>query len=95
MAVDLQQAALQVSTHTPHARCDRTCSYFTSGQFKFLLTHLMRGVTNNNEIYANAERFLLTHLMRGVTINKENKIDKILVSTHTPHARCDNDPSRI
>ena len=34
-----------ISTHTPHARCDKLGAYIFKTDFTFLLTHLMRGVT--------------------------------------------------
>ena len=34
-------------------------------------------------------KFLLTHLMRGVTTTPEGITITKYISTHTPHARCD------
>ena len=101
-----------ISTHTPHARCD-ICRYFfkicniyfyshTSCEVrqkkergvlkngKFLLTHLMRGATwKHCTCYYFFFRFLLTHLMRGATIFPTHGGSSTIISTHTPHARCD------
>ena len=34
-------------------------------------------------------RFLLTHLLRGVTEFNRETVESLLISTHTPLARCD------
>ena len=103
-----------ISTHAPHARCNRSLKpsqcpilYFYSRtscevqHFKtlliydiplFLLTHLMRGATYSGENGIDTLIFLLTHLMRGATwfvlINRTGTI----ISTHAPHARCNDNP---
>ncbi len=78
-----------ISTHTPHARCDKLSYGIILILFLFLLTHLMRGVTLSNEYPNTSFGFLLTHLMRGVTNGLSALFPIIIISTHTPHARCD------
>ena len=57
----------------------------------FLLTHLLRGVTEQQEkINTRQAEFLLTHLLRGVTLKENALIYVAVVSTHTPLARCDS-----
>ena len=58
---------------------------------KFLLTHLMRGATSVIQAVARMNGiFLLTHLMRGATLTGYARAAlRHGISTHTPHARCD------
>ena len=58
---------LQISTHTPHARRDPKYLPGAPVLQKFLLTRLMRGVTQLWALVGAAAEFLLTRLMRGVT----------------------------
>ena len=58
---------------------------------RFQLTRLMRGVTLDYCPNKDGAIFQLTRLMRGVTV-----YDKLIyyfyrISTHTPHARRDNE----
>ncbi len=78
-----------ISTHTPHARCDGSGGRSGGRRNKFLLTHLMRGVTAARATEEMADKFLLTHLMRGVTPCNHAFRKPLSISTHTPHARCD------
>ena len=49
----------------------------------------MRGATASEAAKPKTKGFLLTHLMRGATqLNGENA-NELRVSTHAPHARCD------
>lgn len=50
-------------------------------------TYLMRG--NIEALLSTTQTFLLTHLMRGATGNIVLVTTSFLISTHTPHARCD------
>ena len=50
----------------------------------------MRGVTNIPSSICAGIPFLLTRLMRGVTLRMAFQIQKLYISTHTPHARRDN-----
>ena len=79
---------MDVSTHTPPARCDLAV-FVLGGRYKFLLTHLLRGVTPSCPINLPRFGFLLTHLLRGVTYLPDAIQGKKHVSTHTPPARCD------
>ena len=63
--------------------------YFFSKFFQFLLTRLMRGVTQTEPSETTTELFLLTRLMRGVTDLFHRFGHYLLISTHTPHARRD------
>ena len=56
----------------------------------FLLTRLMRGVTDVKKHLLVLYRFLLTRLMRGVTEEFDKLLKIYKISTHTPHARRDN-----
>ena len=56
---------------------------------KFLLTHLLRGVTGYAVTDVAGQLFLLTHLLRGVTAYFWLFKYTLDVSTHTPLARCD------
>ena len=56
-----------ISTHTPHARRDAFGQEKTLLVRRFLLTRLMRGVTEQGDFNGPAGEFLLTRLMRGVT----------------------------
>ena len=58
--------------------------------FEFLLTHLMRGATSNGTGCVCSLRFLLTHLMRGATRKSRRGGIVKMISTHAPHARCDD-----
>ena len=80
---------MAISTHTPHARCDVVTLGGSIKIQKFLLTHLMRGVTLQLGKDCVASGFLLTHLMRGVTFPMPERQRRYHISTHTPHARCD------
>ena len=56
---------------------------------QFLLTHLMRGATHCKYRYRVCKgSFLLTHLMRGATLGANPNLYTKIISTHTPHARC-------
>ena len=55
----------------------------------FLLTHLLRGVTEKILFASPSPRFLLTHLLRGVTCRCCFRSILLEISTHTPLARCD------
>ena len=57
--------------------------------FRFLLTHLLRGVTAGGSQHLRKNLFLLTHLLRGVTKRTMKKRWRERISTHTPLARCD------
>ena len=59
-----------ISTHTPHARRDRNAQHEYKGRLQFLLTRLMRGVTDLQYVGRRFLQFLLTRLMRGVTPSK-------------------------
>ena len=56
---------------------------------KFLLTRLLRGVTNGISPSLHHKKFLLTRLLRGVTRQYMADQDVIAISTHTPLARRD------
>ena len=58
---------------------------------KFLLTRLMRGVTPTKKRGSERVSFLLTRLMRGVTARPHSSPRTGTISTHTPHARRDNE----
>ena len=83
-------AAILISTHTPHAR--RDLSHFAPYQKRqiFLLTRLMRGVTEGQEVSCGIPD-ISTHTPHArrdepfiVQVNHSGAI-----STHTPHARRD------
>ncbi len=80
---------LYISTHAPHARCDKGKEYKNSIYWRFQLTHLMRGAT-----FADGGRkkskVISTHAphARCDKITKPEDL-KIPISTHAPHARCD------
>ena len=57
----------------------------------FLLTRLMRGVTLWSNKNSTSVLFLLTRLMRGVTALGFRNFVHVFISTHTPHARRDQD----
>ena len=78
-----------ISTHTPHARRDPPYISSVLWRSRFLLTRLMRGVTESETATSLGETFLLTRLMRGVTLIEEKEILFPTISTHTPHARRD------
>ena len=61
------QESTKISTHTPHARRDDTTTSRLPVLLRFLLTRLMRGVTELAVNFNSSETFLLTRLMRGVT----------------------------
>ena len=52
----------------------------------------MRGVTVFCNPFPSSELFLLTRLMRGVTKWQDNSFSILWISTHTPHARRDDEP---
>ena len=84
----------KISTHTPHARCDDFRVMYAGYTFKFLLTHLMRGVTVHHKI-----RCLLQPISTHTPHARCDVINFLrcwrnLISTHTPHARCDFHPNR-
>ena len=58
-------------------------------KIRFLLTHLIRGVTHYAVIGRSKIAFLLTHLIRGVTEMGKEFFPVVEISTHTPHTRCD------
>lgn len=56
---------------------------------KFLLTHLIRGMTRQIPSSYRLLQFLPTRLIRGMTrFNLQNDII-VFISTHTPHTRHD------
>ena len=62
---------------------------------KFLLTRLLRGVTQrHSKINRRAAEFLLTRLLRGVTAPAMVHLSAGKISTHTPLARRDTCGSR-
>ena len=63
--------------------------------WSFLLTRLMRGVTSITSSKLSAFVFLLTRLMRGVTAFVWEQIQRLKISTHTPHARRDQIPPAL
>ena len=79
----------QISTHTPHARRDIWSKTLYRKSLRFQLTRLMRGVTLSRQRSEYAILFQLTRLMRGVTSAPIVIPAKIVISTHTPHARRD------
>ena len=86
---DQAEPTEEISTHTPHARRDDICCAFAFRQTAFQLTRLMRGVTKDKNPHVHKFRkFQLTRLMRGVTAGMKYG-NRILISTHTPHARRD------
>ena len=54
----------------------------------------MRGVTHFFGNFGLAHLFQLTRLMRGVTPESAKKITGSEISTHTPHARRDEEKAR-
>ena len=54
----------------------------------FLLTHPLRGATNEKRKEIKKEKFLLTHPLRGATIDLWDVLKKEHISTHTPLAGC-------
>ena len=58
---------------------------------QFQLTRLMRGVTHTTKNTVKKLVFQLTRLMRGVTKTSVFICRKVQISTHTPHARRDNE----
>ena len=125
--------APNISTHTPHARCDFTSSAKVNCQrdfyshtscevrlfcvnvlcrFKHFYSHTscevrrckIRQIKTKQYFYSHTScevrphtqdllrqsmQFLLTHLMRGATEGRLKKTALSIISTHTPHARCD------
>ena len=79
----------KISTHTPHARCDLVNINYTPKLKKFLLTHLMRGVTHWIG-KVGACMVISTHTPHArcdILLTLRSGFG--LISTHTPHARCD------
>ena len=79
----------EISTHTPHTRCDVSAlavinvpSYFYSHT-----SYEVRRMGGRNQDMGYI--FLLTHLIRGATVYVGYIINKLIISTHTPHTRCD------
>ena len=80
----------EISTHTPLARRDFIVSAPLNLFFTFLLTRLLRGVTQparSRRSYRSS--FLLTRLLRGVTVAANILQHPKTISTHTPLARRD------
>ena len=81
---------ISISTHTPHARCDLypwIFSLYTNHFYSHTSCEVWRK-PSKNPVYR--VRFLLTHLMRGVTSGGFTiSAVPTFISTHTPHARCD------
>ena len=84
-----------ISTHTPHTRCDIN---------SFLFFHILSDFYSHTsyEVRLDTLRlclffqvFLLTHLIRGATLCLLLHNFLMLISTHTPHTRCDQRGRRI
>ena len=81
-----------ISTHTPHARRDPEVQPDAPASNAFQLTRLMRGVTAAEQRTGSDTTFQLTRLMRGVTAEVQLDEKGRIISTHTPHARRDENP---
>ena len=81
----------KISTHTPHARCDNKSSFLIEllGYFYSHTSCEVRLKIDGFVVWLHI--FLLTHLMRGATLDVVYLFPELKqISTHTPHARCDN-----
>ena len=80
---------ISISTHTPHARCDHNYWQWNRQCHKFLLTHLMRGVTDGTDVLLQVS-VISTHTPHARCDGRcQLMVKTIGISTHTPHARCD------
>ena len=78
-----------ISTHTPLARCDKHRKWSGDSRKKFLLTHLLRGVTVPFDFFS-CGFFISTHTpLARCDYNGNLFSDHFQISTHTPLARCD------
>ena len=60
-----------ISTHTPHTRHDLSGRSATVRFFGFLLTRLIRGMTQGMDEWRTFGGFLLTRLIRGMTMRTQ------------------------
>ena len=80
---------LTISTHTPHARRDKTEFFFAFAHSEFQLTCLMRGVTKQ-VVLLLAYIIISTHTPHARRDSLTYCISHTaVISTHTPHARRD------
>ena len=79
-----------ISTHMPLARHDCENSPWTNPPRKFLLTCLLRGMTERTWDIRLRTKFLLTCLLRGMTYLLYDFLFFINISTHMPLARHDD-----
>ena len=78
-----------ISTHAPRERCDVDNHNFTLNYYKFLLTHLVRGATECDDLHAYIV-LISTHAPRERCDNAKNmKFGDEVISTHAPRERCD------
>ena len=76
-----------ISTHTPHARRDATCTKWKNGSKPFQLTRLMRGVTCNSHQLMNVSQISThtPHARRDAALSTE--LDNI--RNFNSHASCE------
>ena len=82
---------MRISTHTPLARRDLFSSHYPLSSLKFLLTRLLRGVTNLFVAFHD-EFVISTHTpLARRDSDLTRRISGESISTHTPLARRDKD----
>ena len=80
---------IKISTHTPHARRDFSTSIIALIAGAFLLTRLMRGVTERIGV-PSADLQISTHTPHARRDRAVYELRQLsVISTHTPHARRD------
>ena len=77
-----------ISTHAPRERCDGS-GHWRINTTQFLLTHPVRGATEDFPMRLLSLIFLLTHPVRGATWFDEDRNEWVNISTHAPRERCD------
>ena len=85
----IRNGIILVSTHMPLARHDAWQAQAIPLHQEFLLTCLLRGMTQIRRGSADYHGFLLTCLLRGMTLDTAFKLIDMYVSTHMPLARHD------
>ena len=86
---------MTVSTHMPLARHDLNATEWFLEDSMFLLTCLLRGMTEKGIFLSHSPKFLLTCLLRGMTVFFRSFVNQQRVSTHMPLARHDPQRSHI
>ena len=85
-----ERSALQdyFNSHTP-CGVRRSSGRMAVVNFKFQLTHPMRGATEQSVEEKEVDQFQLTHPMWGATWQMVFSSSPYSISTHTPHVGCD------